>query len=195
MALGLIVLMGYFIDFALLGVLRRVFLSWAVVLAAVALLVGIANLLRVHWRRLTRGQTGGFYSLILILSLIGTLVVIGISGGPTSTWSLWVFNYIQTPVESSLMAVLAVVLAYASIRLLRRRANLVSLVFVGTVLLILIGTATLPWFEIPGLGELRSWTAQVPAAAGARGILLGVALGTVATGLRVLMGADRPYGG
>jgi hypothetical protein len=31
--------------------------------------------------------------------------------------------------------------------------------------------------------------------AGARGILLGVALGTVATGLRILIGADRPYGG
>jgi hypothetical protein len=29
--------------------------------------------------------------------------------------------------------------------------------------------------------------------AGARGILLGVALGTVATGLRVLLGIDRPY--
>jgi hypothetical protein len=25
--------------------------------------------------------------------------------------------------------------------------------------------------------------------------LLGVALGTIATGLRILMGADRPYGG
>ncbi len=31
--------------------------------------------------------------------------------------------------------------------------------------------------------------------AGARGILLGVALGSVTTGLRILMGVDRPYGG
>jgi hypothetical protein len=33
----------------------------------------------------------------------------------------------------------------------------------------------------------------VPTLAGVRGILLGVALGTIATGLRVLMGAERPY--
>jgi len=33
------------------------------------------------------------------------------------------------------------------------------------------------------------------AAGGARGILLGVALGTLTTGLRILFGADRPYGG
>jgi len=31
--------------------------------------------------------------------------------------------------------------------------------------------------------------------AGIRGILMGVALGSIATGLRILMGADRPYGG
>jgi len=42
---------------------------------------------------------------------------------------------------------------------------------------------------------VRSWLAQVPAIAGARGLLLGVALGTVATGIRILIGVDRPYGG
>jgi hypothetical protein len=45
------------------------------------------------------------------------------------------------------------------------------------------------------LAELRSWIARVPAAAGARGLILGVALGIVATGLRVLAGVDRPYEG
>ena len=33
------------------------------------------------------------------------------------------------------------------------------------------------------------------ASGGARGILIGVALGTLTTGLRILFGADRPYGG
>jgi len=31
--------------------------------------------------------------------------------------------------------------------------------------------------------------------AGARGILLGIGLGVVSTGLRILIGADRPFGG
>jgi hypothetical protein len=42
---------------------------------------------------------------------------------------------------------------------------------------------------------IRPFIAQVLAAAGARGILLGVALGTLTTGLRILFGVDRPYGG
>jgi hypothetical protein len=49
--------------------------------------------------------------------------------------------------------------------------------------------------EIPALNLIRSIIIEVPAVAGARGILLGVALGTIATGMRVLIGADKPYGG
>ena len=95
------------------------------------------------------------------------------------------------------MALLAVTLTYASIRLLRRRLNLLSVIFLVTAVLILLGTAPLPFLgTIPGLSDLvRPFISQVLAAAGARGILLGVALGTLTTGIRILFGADRPYGG
>jgi hypothetical protein len=64
------------------------------------------------------------------------------------------------------------------------------------VLVVLLGTAPLLVLnDVPQLNWLRSAIVQIPAVAGARGILLGVALGTVATGLRLLMGVDRPYGG
>ena len=105
-------------------------------------------------------------------------------------------NAIIVPVEASLMALLAVTLLYASIRLLRRRANLMSIIFIATALLMLIGSATLPSGEVGALNDfLRPWFQHVLAMGGARGILIGVALGTLTTGLRVLIGSDRPYGG
>jgi hypothetical protein len=100
------------------------------------------------------------------------------------------------PVESALMAILSVTLVYAAIRLLRRRMDVMSVVFLVTVLIVLAGSLSLPFGEIPLLGDtLRPWIIQVWAMGGARGILIGVALGALTTGLRVLIAMDRPYGG
>lgn len=192
-AVGLVVLLGYFVDLPILITIREIFIRWAVILASVALLVGVANLITVHWRRAANAQPGGIYSVILLLVFAVSLAVFLIYG-PTGFWSLWIFNSIQVPAESSLMALLAVVLAYAGARLLNRRINLFSVVFLLTALAVLLGMATIPFINAPLLGEVRAWISQVPAVAGSRGILLGVALGTIATGLRILIGTDRPYG-
>ena len=192
-AVGLVVLLGYFVALPALIAIREIFVRWAVILTSVTLLVGVANLLTVHWRRAANAQPGGAYSVILLLAFAISFVVF-IFFGPTGYWSLWIFNSIQVPAESSLMALLAVILAYAGARLFNRRINLFSLVFLLTALTVLLGMATIPLINAPLLEGVRAWITQVPAVAGSRGILLGVALGTIATGLRILMGADRPYG-
>jgi hypothetical protein len=192
---GLLVLAGYFIPVEPLLSLRVGLTQWAVILAAFGLLVGVANLVRVHWDKVRTRQPVGFYSLLLIVSLAITFVIV-LWFGPTGAPSMWIFNNIQVPVESSLAALLVIVLAYTCVRLLSRRPNTFSVVFVLTVLLVLLGTAPLLVLnEVPLLSGLRAAIVQTLAMAGARGILLGVALGTVAMSLRILMGVDRPYGG
>ncbi len=191
-AIALLVLVGSLVPVPLLVGVRQVLLEWAIVLAAIALLVGVANLFAVHWQKIKQTKPSGIYSVVLILSLMATLVVVGWFG-PTHAYSMWLFNSIQIPVESSLMALLPVILLYGAVRLLRRRFNAFSAVLLFTAIVMLFTSA--PWLilEIPGLSDLRHWIAQVPAAAGARGILLGIALGSLTTGLRILMGGDRPY--
>jgi len=196
-AFGGIVLAGYFIEAPLLVLIRDVFLQYASIVLGIALLVGLVNLFSVHWRKVTSGEKNSAYSTILLVAFVVTVLVAGFFG-PTAPWSMWIFQYIQMPVETSLMAILVVVLTFASIRLVRRRMNWFTLVFLGTALLVLVGSAPLFGVELPllhGPNGLRALIAQIPAVAGARGILLGVALGTIATGLRVLMGVDRPYEG
>ena len=190
---GFIVLLGYFIKIPALLDMRSMLLQWALILTAVALIVGLINLFRVHLRKIRSGEKGKVYSLILLISLVITLVISGLAG-PTSVWSLWIFNSVLVPIEASLMAILSVALIYAAARLFYKRVNPFTLIFAGTVVFMLVSTFTLPGFEIPGLSNLRSLISRVFLIAGARGILLGVALGTIATGLRILMGADRPYG-
>lgn len=190
---GVVVLAGYFIPTGLLQNLRQILVEWAGILAAVALIVGISNLYYVHWNKMNAGEAGSFYSFILVLSLTATLILVGWFG-PVHSISLWIFNYLQVPIESSLMALLAVILVYITIRMIRRRIDSLSVLFIITAVFILVATSPL-LSNMPAIGELRTWVSQVPAVAGARGILIGVVLGIVATGLRIMMGADRPYGG
>ena len=194
---GTLVLLGYFIDFPLLSEIRTQLLQWTVLLAAAALFLGLFNLLSVHWGKLGLQESGWLYSAALILFFVLTLML-GLFFGPDSEVVLLLFNYVQVPVEASLMALLAVTLVVAGFRLVNRRRDVASGVFILTALLVLLGTA--PWpvgadsFLARTLADLRAWITQVWAVAGARGILLGVALGVIATGLRVLLAADRPYG-
>jgi hypothetical protein len=190
---GALVLMGYFVP-VIFEDARVVLVQWAVILAGFALLVGIFNLLSVHWNKIMTDPKNGIYSGALIVSLIVTIIVAGIK--PTGFWSLWIFNNVQIPVETTLMAILSIVLVFAGARILRRKFNLFSIVFMISVILVLLGTAPVYiWGDVPVLGEIREFITQVLAVAGARGLLLGVALGAIATGLRVLLGVDRPYGG
>lgn len=196
-AAGFLVLLGYFTDAEILIGVRLLLIQWAVLLAAAALLLGLFNLLNVHWNKVGLQEAGWPYSSLLILSFLITLIM-GLLFGPDYQVTLALFQYIQLPVEASLLALLAVTLTLAGFRLLTRRRDLTSLAFMGTALLVLLGTA--PWpigaesFLARATGDLRAWVTQVWAAAGARGILLGVALGAITTGLRVLLASDRPYG-
>ncbi len=190
---GIVVLLGYFLQIDLLVNVRIIFLEWATILVGIALLIGVVNLFIVHWRKATSDGPNRINSITLLGGLTLTLLVVGWFG-PTDPVSLWIFNYIQIPIEASLMALISIVLIYAGIRLLRRKPNLLTIVFIATAVVILLMSGPLFGIDIPGMAALRIWIGKVPAVAGARGILLGISLGIVAAGLRILMGADRPYG-
>lgn len=178
-------------------------LQIAAVLAGVALIVGIINLIKVHYNKLSGGSSQAAQSGVLLLSLIITFLValiFGPTGGPGEVEPTnWIFQYIQLPIEVSLVAVLAVSLIYSAARLLRRSPTMFSFLFLATALLVLLGGSLLGTGGFGLLSDVvsgvRTWLMTVPALGGARGLLLGVALGAVAAGLRILMGIDRPFGG
>jgi hypothetical protein len=195
--LGAIVLLGYFFDLGPLAALRLQLMRWAVLVAAGGLFLGLANLLQVHWEKVNEQRAGWGYSALLIFTLLVTLAV-GLVFGPDFPLMLVLFSQVQAPMEASLMAVLAVILVVAGVRMGFEKRDVYRLVFIGTAILVLLGGS--PWILALDLGaarllgNVRAWVTGVWSAAGARGILLGMALGAAATGLRVLMGADRPYG-
>lgn len=191
-ASGLVVLLGYFFP-EQLDPLRLVLIDWAVIIAGVAVLVGIFNLVAVQMEKIRTGQKGSAYGALLVVALVVTFGF-GLLLGPDHPYMRLSMDAIIMPVEASLMAILAVTLVYASIRLLRRRVDALSIVFLVVAVVFLVLVMPTPFGPIPGDRALIDMLGMF-SRGGARGLLIGIALGTLLTGLRVLMGVDRPYGG
>ena len=189
---GVIVLLGFFVNLPLISYLSEIFQQWAVTLTAIALAVGVLNLLRLHIQKIRKKNAESPGSLLLVGAFLATFVV-ALMFGLTSQPTMWIFKHILYPVETSLLATLAVLLLFALGRMFSHGLSAFNLAFTLTVIFMLGITALLAWVEVPVIGELRDWVSQVLSLGGARAVLIGVALGAVASGLRVLMGADRPY--
>ena len=199
-ASGLIVLLGYFFPDQLSG-LRGLLIDWAVIIAGMAVLVGIANLVFVQMEKVRSRNKNGLYSGVLVISLILTFGL-GLMYKPDHTYMQTIMTAIIIPVEASLLAILAVTLIYASIRLLRRRVDMMSVIFLVSAVFFLFAVMPNPFafgssmHVIMDIGQdFISKFAGMFSRGGTRGLLIGVALGTLLTGLRVLFGIDRPYGG
>jgi hypothetical protein len=174
--------------------LRNRVLNWAILLAALALLLGMVNLLTVHIEKVLSRQQP-LYSTVLIIALLATFGITVWEGSQGVT-AAWIFNNIQVPVEASLMAVLAISLTLAAARLLHFRKDLMSIAFAIALFILLLGSGPLFGVELPFFtGTLGPYITKFLSTGAMRGLLIGVALGTVLTGLRILIGADRPYGG
>ena len=111
---------------------------------------------------------------------------------PNSTTFAWLFNYLYFPLQSTMAALLAFFVVSAVYRAFRLK-NAQAFILLATSLIMFFVQLPFSAALIPGLPLVRAWLMAVPITAGVRGILLGAALGTIATSLRVLIGVDRPY--
>ena len=196
---GWITLLGYLFG-ALIGpdfAFHLALIRWAATLAAVAFILGILNLLGVHLRRIANQERDWAYSIVLILSFFVVMAAgawAAYQGDGLDNGALrWIFQTVLSPLEAAAASLLIFFLVAAAFRAMRKRPSWTTVVFVLTIILVLLGTLPFPGDFGDILASARDWLMQNVAMSGARGILLGVALGTIATGLRVLVGIDRPH--
>jgi hypothetical protein len=189
---GLITIAGFFTR-GTLSDLGGTLAQWVAVLVGFALLVGLANLVKVHAGRALTRQEGWPYSLIVVASAL-TVLGLGLVGGSPGTETVaWVFRWIYQPLGAAVFSLLAFFLTTAFFRAMRLGSR-EAIVMLIIALLVVLGqapfAATAP---LDVLASVKDWIQQDPALAGIRAILLGVSLGAVGVSVRVLLGLDRPY--
>ena len=191
-ACGLAILIDYFVADPQIDAVGAMLAEGVTILAAFALLLGILNIVGVHARRVASEKQGRWLSLVLIISLVVTLAV-GVVGGGSGAFT-WLFQNVYYPLQSTMTALLAFFVVSAVYRAFRLR-NAEALILLVTSLLVLFAQLPLAETVSPYLVVVRDWIFAVPVTAAMRGIVLGTALGTMATSLRILLAVDQPYVG
>jgi hypothetical protein len=192
-AAGVISILGFFTR-GTFSDLAGTLAQWVAVLAGFALLVGLGNLMKVHFGRVIKQESGWPYSLVVVGSAL-TVVALGlIGGGPGDASVAWVFEWIYQPLGAAVFSLLAFFLTAALFRV-RRMRSLEAVVLLLVALVVVIGQSPhLLAIALPDtLVDIKDWLINYPALAAIRAILLGVAFGAIATSLRILLGFDRPY--
>lgn len=166
--------------------------QWLLLLAAFALLLGIANVLSVHLQRIQKGQTDWTYSLVLV-SACSAVLVAGLlqPSGVTSPTVAWIFDALLAPGQATLYALLFFFMVAAAYQYLRF-TNPAGRWMLAGALVVLIAQMPATYNLLPStVGIWVGWLLQVPVMATVRGALLGSALALLVFGLRFLLGRSR----
>ncbi len=189
----LVTLAGLLSEEGIPATFADVTLQLFIVTAALALLLGLANLLTVHFGKITRRENGMLYSLVTILSAAGVIAVYALNpkGDDGQEIRDTVFEAVQVSLEAALGGLLFFFLVYAAYRMMRQRVSASGCYFTAALILVLLGA--IPLSDTTALVDLRNWLMEFPVTAGTRGILIGIGLGIVTVSLRVLIGQERAY--
>ena len=193
-AAGLVTLAGFFVLAPGLDLAGLFLADWVAIILAAAVLLGLQNVAQSHWKRVA-GRAGGWpYSLVLLVSA-AVVLALGLrpgSPGATDAGVTWTYRYVLSPLNATVFSLLAFFVASAAYRTLRLRTR-ESFVVLVAALIVLLGQVPIGFQIWPDLPFVKEWLLEVPVSGAFRGMLLGVALGTVGAGLRILLTQDRPY--
>ncbi len=191
---GAIVLLDFTRAAPGVGGLASYLVEWAAILTALALLVGLINVAFSHFARVIRRDSDWVYSVVLLLAMV-VVIGVGLFGPPGLNLGeepiRRLFEAVYVPLASSLLALLAFFSLSAILRTVQER-NIPAIVIVSVALLILI-LGLPPVAGLPLVGTALGWFNEYVTLAGARGLLLGAAIGTLVASVRVLLGFDQPY--
>jgi hypothetical protein len=212
--IGLFMILSFFVPHQLVSVPADFMQASVVILVAFGYVLGGANALRVNFDTIYKRGQGWQYKIILVITLVAT-VALGLIDGcqrkgaflEQGSTSKWLYDWVYSPMQSTMFSLLAFFIASAAFRAFRIRTVEAGLLAAAALIVMLgrvpLGDVLTDWlFElkwIPGaphtfhLSVAQEWIMNNPQNAAKRAILIGAALGVMATGLRVILGIERSY--
>ncbi len=167
-------------------------LDWVQIIYVFTLLVGALSFARFHLLKVAKAEKTKFYNLLTLLALFFMLMAGFGWGTDANSVFMWVFNWIQVPMQSTVFALLAFFVASAAYRGFKAR-SIEAFLLLLTASLVMLGRVPLGSYLSQAFPDLANWILTVPSMAARRGILIGIGLGVISTSLRIILGIERTY--
>lgn len=199
--IGLFMIVSFFVPHQWVSVPADFLQASAIIVVAFGYVLGGANVLRVNLDAIGKRERDWPYKVVLLVSLLATVAIGAVEGRGflnPGMKSRWIYDQLYAPMSATMFALLAFFIASAAFRAFRIRTVEAALLAVAALLVMLgrvpvgnLMTGFLP--EWAQLGSIQDWIMNWPQNAAKRAILIGAALGVMATGLRVILGIERSY--
>jgi len=209
--IAVFMVIGYFVPHPAIQVPYGKFQNYYMIIATFTMILGILNLLQFSLLRMSRGAGRERFfngaTVFGLLSMIFVGIVWGIAQGSPFDW---MFNYVYTPVSATIFSLLAFFIASASFRAFRAKSTMATILLV-TAFIVMLGRIPVGEFLTGGslinadesgslfvrtffhIPKLTDWIMDVVNGAGQRAILIGAALGLIATSVKIILGIERSY--
>ncbi len=199
--IGLFMILSFFVPHEWVSVPADFLQLCAVIAVAFGYVLGGANVLRVNFDGISKREPGWPFKLVLVLALLTTVAVGAMEGEGflnPGTRSKWIYDNVYSPMSATMFALLAFFIASAAFRAFRIRTLEAGFLAAAALIVMLgrvpIGNVMTSWLPEPlRLPVVQEWIMEIPQNASKRAILMGAALGVMATGLRVILGIERSY--
>lgn len=215
--IGLLMILAFFIPHPWVSVPADFVYQSALIVMAFAYILGGINVLIVNGDAIFKRRRDWPFKIVLVVALIVTVATGLLEGrdwNDASSRSIWIYNNLYSPMSATMFSLLAFFIASAAFRAFRIRTFEAGLLAVAALIVMLgrvpIGELLLPaiplsWFGwLPAdiaqslhdglrLGSAQDWIMNFPQNAAKRAILIGAAMGVMATGLRIILGIERAY--
>ena len=121
-----------------------------------------------------------------------------VTSDPPMTWGkegrvfTWLYETVFRPCNATMFALLAFFIVSAAFRAFRAR-NIDAGLLLGGAILVMLGRVPIGRAISDTLPAIAQWILDVPNNGSRRAIMMGAAIGAIATGLRILLGLERSH--
>ena len=191
---GILMIVSYYFgsSVVVLKDASTVIQKWTVIVAAFALIIGLINISRIHVNHIIRRTKGQWMFSLWCLAIMYIMLAAGLLGTTKHPGYQWLYTWVFLPIDATMYSSLAFFISSAAYRAFKARNIESAIMLVSGIVVMLMNApiGTIIWSGFPVIG---SWIMKTPVVGAQRAFMITFVLGTVAIGVRTLLGMERGY--